>query len=89
MGGAAVKNQSSDALALQRVLVVFERNYHLSSADFYRAHLRDETPAADLSPWHREVWSGTYRQLLNGRGAESAESTARGDEHPIGEGVSA
>ena len=84
--GGAVKNQSSDALALQRVLVVFERNYHLSSADFYRAHLRDETPAADLSPWHREVWSGTYRQLLNGCGAESA---AYGDENPIGEGITA
>jgi hypothetical protein len=87
MGGAAVKNQSSDTFALQRVLVVFERNYHLSSADFYRAHLRDETPAAELSPWHREVWSGTYRQLLNG--TESAESTALGDESPIGEGISA
>ncbi len=84
-----MKNQSSDALALQRVLVVFERNYHLSSADFYRAHLRDETPAADLSPWHREVWSGTYRQLLNGSGAESAESPALDGASPIGEGVSA
>jgi hypothetical protein len=81
-----VKNESSDALALQRVLVVFERNYHLSSADFYRAHLRDETPAADLSPWHREVWSGTYRQLLRGKGVETPASNGAGQ---VSEGISA
>jgi hypothetical protein len=65
-------NEVSDALALQRVLGVFERSYRLSSADFYRAHVRDEAPAADLSPWHREVWSGTYRQWLRGRGADGS-----------------
>jgi hypothetical protein len=81
-----VKNESSDALALQRVLVVFERNYHLSSADFYRAHLRDETPAADLSPWHREVWSGTYRQLLRGKGV-ATPATNGADQ--VSEGISA
>jgi hypothetical protein len=60
-------NEVSDPHALQRVLGVFERNYRLSSADFYRAHVRDEAPAADLSPWHREVWSGTYRRWLRDR----------------------
>jgi hypothetical protein len=55
-------------MTLQRVLRAFERNYRISSADFYRAHLRNEIPAADLSPWHREIWSGTYRQWLRSRG---------------------
>lgn len=59
-------------LALQRVLRVFEDNYSLSSADFYRAHMRNESPAADLTPWHREIWSGTYRQWLHDQGTEDS-----------------
>jgi hypothetical protein len=51
---------------------VFERNYRLSSADFFRAHMRNEPPAADLSPWHREIWSGTYRQWLRRQGSEES-----------------
>lgn len=54
---------------VQRVLKVFERNYRLRSADFYRAHLRNEAPAAEVAPWHREIWSGAYRQWLRDRGA--------------------
>ena len=65
-----------DAFALKRVLKVFESNYRISSAAFYRAHLRNETPAADLSPWHREIWSGTYRQWLRNRGGTDAVRVA-------------
>lgn len=61
-----------DHEALERVLGVFERNYRLSSADFFRAHMRNEPPAADLSPWHREIWSGTYRQWLRRQGSEES-----------------
>jgi hypothetical protein len=61
---------SLDPEGLQRVLGVFERNYRLSSADFYRAHMRNEPPAADLSRWHREIWSGTYRQWLRRQGSD-------------------
>jgi hypothetical protein len=61
-----------DQEALERVLGVFERNYRLSSADFFRAHMRNEPPAADLSPWHREIWSGTYRQWLRRQGSEES-----------------
>jgi hypothetical protein len=60
-----VRNRATDPQSLLRVLGVFERNYNLSSADFYRAHVRDEAPASDLVPWHRETWSGTYRQWLD------------------------
>ena len=56
-----------DAMDLERVLEVFERNYGLRSDDFYRAHLSNDSVATDLPVWHREVWAGTYRQLLNGR----------------------
>ncbi|MGH2960670.1 MAG: hypothetical protein ACRDL3_00535 [Solirubrobacterales bacterium] len=70
--GQTASDKAFDALALQRVLRVFEDNYSLSSADFYRAHMDDEPPAADLSPWHREIWSGTYRQWLRDQGAEDA-----------------
>lgn len=61
-----------DQEALERVLGVFERNYRLSSADFFRAHMCNEPPAADLSPWHREIWSGTYRQWLRRQGSEES-----------------
>jgi hypothetical protein len=61
-----------DPGGLQRVLGVFERNYRLSSEDFYRAHLRNESPAADVSVWHREIWSGTYRQWLREHGSEKS-----------------
>ena len=71
-GGYAVKKRATDPQSLLRVLGVFERNYNLSSADFYRAHVRDEPPASDLAPWHREIWSGTYRQLLRGQGIEES-----------------
>ena len=70
--GARVNNGATDRQSLLRVLGVFERNYKLSSADFYRAHVRDEPPAADLARWHREIWSGTYRQLLRGQGIEES-----------------
>ena len=55
-----------DAMDLERVLEVFERNYGLRSDDFYRAHLSNDSVATDLPVWHREVWAATYRQLLNG-----------------------
>jgi hypothetical protein len=58
-----------DSMDLQRVLGVFERNYGLRSDDFYRAHLSNDSVATDLPAWHREVWAGTYRQLLDGRPA--------------------
>jgi hypothetical protein len=51
------------------VLEVFERSYGLRSDDFYRAHLSNDSVATDLPVWHREVWAGTYRQLLTGRPA--------------------
>jgi hypothetical protein len=57
---------------LQRVLEVFERNYGLRSDDFYRAHLSNDSVATALPAWHREVWAGTYRQLL--KGGPAAES---------------
>ena len=72
-------SEVSDALSLQRVLGVFERNYRLSSADFYRAHVRDEAPAADLSPSHREVWSGTYRRWLHDREADGSLAATLSD----------
>lgn len=82
-----MNNRATDPQSLLRVLGVFERNYNLSSADFYRAHVRDEQPASDLAPWHREIWSGTYRQWLDEqeidaswRDAEAARS-ASVDEH--------
>ena len=65
-----MKKRATDPQSLLRVLGVFERNYNLSSADFYRAHVRNEPPASDLAPWHREIWSGTYRQLLRGQRIE-------------------
>jgi hypothetical protein len=65
-----VNKGATDPQSLLRVLGVFERNYHLSSADFYRAHVRDESPASDLAPWHREIWSRTYRQWLKGQGLD-------------------
>jgi hypothetical protein len=49
---------------LRRVLSVFERNYRVSSADFYRAHIAGDSFAEQLPAWHREVWAGTYRQWL-------------------------
>jgi hypothetical protein len=61
-----------DQEGLERVLGVFERNYRLSSADFFRAHMRNEPPAADLSAWHREIWSGTYRQWLRRQDSEES-----------------
>jgi hypothetical protein len=64
-----VDNATLDPEGLQRVLGVFERNYRLSSEDFYRAHIRNEPPAADVSAWHREIWSGTYRQWLRRQGS--------------------
>lgn len=54
---------------VKRVLKVFERSYGFRSDDFYRAHLRNEAPAADVSPWHREIWSGAYRQWLRDHNA--------------------
>jgi hypothetical protein len=63
-----------DTMDLERVLGVFERNYGLRSDDFYRAHMSNDSVATDLPAWHREVWAGTYRQLLNGR--PSADSRA-------------
>ena len=54
---------------LQRVLGVFERNYGLRSDDFYRAHISNDSVATDLPAWHREVWAGTYRRLLDLRPA--------------------
>jgi hypothetical protein len=72
-------SEVSEALSLQRVLGVFERNYRLSSADFYRAHVRDEAPAANLSPWHREVWSGTYRRWLRDSGADASLAATLSD----------
>ena len=61
-----------DQEGLERVLGVFERSYRLSSADFFRAHMRNEPPAADLSAWHREIWSGTNRQWLRRQGSEES-----------------
>lgn len=72
-----IDNPAVDLEALQRVLGVFERNYHLSSAAFYHAHVRNEPPAADLSVWHREIWSDTYRRLLHRQGVEETR-------HPVG-----
>ena len=66
---STIENAPLDPEGLQRVLGVFERNYRLSSEDFYRAHLRNEPLAADLSVWHREIWSGTYRQWLRAQGS--------------------
>ena len=45
-----------DAMDLERVLEMFDR-----------AHLSNDSLATDLPVWHREVWAGTYRQLLTGR----------------------
>jgi hypothetical protein len=64
----------ADSMDLQRVLEVFERNYGLRSDDFYRAHLSNDSVATDLPVWHREVWAGTYRQLLTGRPAADSRS---------------
>ena len=61
---------------LERVLEMFERNYGLRSDDFYRAHLSNDSLATDLPVWHREVWAGTYRQLLTGRLAASGDAAA-------------
>jgi hypothetical protein len=61
-----------DSMDLQRVLGVFERNYGLRSDDFYRAHLSNDSVATDLPAWHREVWAGTYRQLVDGRSAANS-----------------
>jgi hypothetical protein len=72
-----VKNGATDPQSLLRVLGVFERNYNLSSADFYRAHVRDESPAAELAPWHREIWSGTYRQWLRDQGELPEDAVRR------------
>ena len=68
----SIDNATLDPKGLQRVLAVFERSYRISSADFYRAHMRNESPAAEVSSWHREIWSGTYRQWLRKQGAEDA-----------------
>ena len=67
-----MNNRATDPQSLLRVLGVFERNYNLSSADFYRAHVRDESPASDLARWHREIWSGTYRQWLDNQGVDDS-----------------
>jgi hypothetical protein len=67
-----LNRETADPQGLLRVLGVFERNYKLSSADFYRAHVRDESPAAELSPCHREIWSGTYRRWLRDRGVDDS-----------------
>jgi hypothetical protein len=66
---STIDNATVDLEGVRRVLGVFERNYRLSSAAFYRAHMRNEPPAADLSAWHREIWSGTYRQWLRNQGS--------------------
>jgi hypothetical protein len=69
-GHAKASPARDDTLDLERVLDVFERNYGLRSDDFYRAHLRNDSVATDLPAWHREVWAGTYRQLLNSLAAD-------------------
>jgi hypothetical protein len=72
-----------EALDLRRVLSVFERSYRISSADFYRAHVRNEAPAVDLSHWHREVWSGTYRQWLRDRAAGRSVASTVSQPDPV------
>src|SRR5438105_959423 len=50
-----------DADSLQRELAVLEDRYGMSSAAFYAARERCETPA-DVSPFDRVVWADTYRE---------------------------
>lgn len=71
-----------DVEGLQRVLRVFERNYRLSSAAFYRAHTRNEPPATELMAWHREIWAGTYRQWLRTRPPQPIERPRQPAGHP-------
>lgn len=66
-----------DTMDLERVLDVFERNYGVSSDDFYRAHLSNDSVATALPAWHREVWAGTYRQLLNSLAADPRPAPPR------------
>ena len=48
-----------NAATLRQELLAFEKRYGLSSADFYAAHRRGETPNT-VSQFDRVVWADTY-----------------------------
>jgi hypothetical protein len=64
-----------DADSLERVLASLERDYRMSSADFYAAHI--EGRLLDMPRFTRHVWASFYRDVRRLRGDEFAESAER------------
>lgn len=61
-----------DADSLERVLASLERDYGMSSAEFYAAHVAGEP--LDVSRFTRHVWASFYRDVRRLRGDEFAEA---------------
>jgi hypothetical protein len=55
-----VEKHLYDAASLERTLRVFEDRYHMSSADFYRAHVENSDTVASMAGAHRQAWAGFY-----------------------------
>ncbi len=61
-----------NAASLEHSLQAFERRYSLESAEFYAAHIRDDSEIVGHIPrWHRHSWASFYRewqQVSSGHG---------------------
>jgi hypothetical protein len=70
-GGAPVEKASYNAASLERVLLVLERHYGMSSAEFYAAHEAGES-LEGIPEFDRHVWASFYRDVRRLRREEFA-----------------
>jgi hypothetical protein len=59
------------APSVERALIVFERHYELSTADFYEAHYADSEVVEHIPRRHRHLWASLRRthERMTGGGA--------------------
>jgi hypothetical protein len=56
-----------DSESLSRALELYEREFHMSSAEFFEAHCLDGETIAHVPHFHRNVWAGLYRDVIRMR----------------------
>jgi hypothetical protein len=68
---ATVEKRYMTAPAVERTLLVFERKFALSTAEFYEAHYDDAPTVAHIPRRHRALWASMHRthMRLMGGGA--------------------
>jgi len=72
-----MKKRSYNAASIERTLRAFERRYEMTSEDFFRAHVADDTSVAAVPGSHRQPWAGFYRTWLRMSGGGFAARAER------------